>query len=121
MSTKPSEDQVFVRAAELFGVLSAPTRLKIISAVGRGEQNVSELLAVIETTQPNMSQHLSTLYRSGVLAKRRNGSQTFYRLRSERVAMLCRAMFTQAAIELKGDTEVGPSDRLLPVPRREEL
>lgn len=99
-------------------MLSAPTRLKIICAVSQGEQNVSELLAVIGTTQPNMSQHLNTLYRSGALAKRRNGSQTFYRLKSERVAMLCRAVFTQAAIELKGDTQVDPSDRLLPVPAR---
>ncbi len=113
MNRKSSEDQVFDSVAELFGVLSTPIRLKIISAVCNGEKNVSELLAEIETTQPNMSQHLSMLYRSGVLAKRREGTQMYYRLQSERVATLCRAVCTQVAIELDGDTPLDPADRLV--------
>ncbi len=32
----------------------------------------------ITTTQPNMSSHLNTLYKAGVLGKRRNGSHIFY-------------------------------------------
>jgi ArsR family transcriptional regulator len=115
---KSSEDQVFDSVAELFSVLSTPIRLKIISAVCQGEKNVSELLSVIDTTQPNMSQHLSMLYRSGVLAKRREGTQMYYRLQSERVATLCRAVCTQVAIELDGDEPVNPSDRLLPAMHR---
>jgi ArsR family transcriptional regulator len=93
-------DEVYQAAAELFGLLATPVRLKIISAVCHGEKNVSELLREIETTQPNMSQHLATLYRSGVLAKRREGTQIYYRLQSERVATLCRAVCTQVAMEL---------------------
>jgi ArsR family transcriptional regulator len=116
--TKSSEDQVFDSVAELFSVLSTPIRLKIISAVCQGEKNVSELLSVIDTTQPNMSQHLSMLYRSGVLAKRREGTQMYYRLQSERVATLCRAVCTQVAIELDGDEPVNPADRLLPAMHR---
>jgi DNA-binding transcriptional ArsR family regulator len=114
MSPKSSEDQVFDSVAELFSVLSTPIRLKIISAVCQGEKNVSELLAQIDTTQPNMSQHLSMLYRSGVLAKRRDGTQMYYRLQSERVATLCRAVCTQVAIELDSDAPVAPTDRLVP-------
>ena len=113
MNRKSSEDQVFDSVAELFGVLSTPIRLKIISAVCNGEKNVSELLAEIETTQPNMSQHLSMLYRSGVLAKRRKGTQMYYRLQSERVATLCRAVCTQVAMELGDDGVVPVADRLL--------
>jgi ArsR family transcriptional regulator len=118
MDEKKTEDQVFDSVAELFSVLSTPIRLKIISAVCQGEKNVSELLADINTTQPNMSQHLSTLYRSGVLAKRREGTQMYYRLQSERVATLCRAVCTQVAIELDGDENVKPSDRLVPAMHR---
>jgi ArsR family transcriptional regulator len=118
MDTRNTEDQVFDSVAELFGVLSTPIRLKIISAVCQGEKNVSELLAEIETTQPNMSQHLSMLYRSGVLAKRREGTQVYYRLQSERVATLCRAVCTQVAIELASDAPVDPTDRLLPATHR---
>ncbi len=116
--SKSSEDRVFDSVAELFAVLSTPIRLKIISAVCNGEKTVSELLAEIDTTQPNMSQHLSTLYRSGVLAKRRDGTQMYYRLQSERVATLCRAVCTQVAIELDGDEAVGAADRLVPLARR---
>ena len=111
-------DEVFDSVAELFSVLSTPIRLKIISAVCAGEKNVSELLAQIDTTQPNMSQHLSTLYRSGVLAKRRDGTQVYYRLQSERVATLCRAVCTQVAMELDGEAALPASERLLPAMRR---
>ncbi|KQV59553.1 ArsR family transcriptional regulator [Pelomonas sp. Root1217] len=113
MNAANEEDRVFESAAELFGVLATPIRLKIISAVCHGERNVSELLAQIATTQPNMSQHLSTLYRAGVLGRRREGTQVYYRLQSEKVAMLCRAVCTQLAMELDGDEAVPAEDRLL--------
>jgi ArsR family transcriptional regulator len=118
MADQSNEDQVFDSVAELFSVLSTPIRLKIISAVCSGEKSVSELLAVIDTTQPNMSQHLSTLYRCGVLAKRRAGTQVYYRLQSERVATLCRAVCNQVAIEIAGESHVDPSDRLVPAMHR---
>ncbi len=106
------KDRVFESAAELFGLLSTPVRLKIISAVCNGERNVSELLEQIETTQPNMSQHLATLYRAGVLSKRREGTQIFYRLQSERVAVLCRAVCTQIAVEQDEGGDMPASERL---------
>jgi DNA-binding transcriptional ArsR family regulator len=118
MQSKTTEDRVFDSVAELFAVLSTPIRLKIISAVCQGEKTVTELLGEIDTTQPNMSQHLSMLYRSGVLAKRRDGTQMFYRLQSERVATLCRAVCTQVAIELDADTKTDPSERLVPAMHR---
>ena len=113
MSNEREEDVVFESAAELFGLLSTPVRLKIISAVCNGERNVSDLLAQIDTTQPNMSQHLATLYRAGVLGRRREGTQIYYRLQSERVAMLCRAVCTQVAVELDSQTALPPEERLL--------
>ncbi len=85
-------DEVFELAAELFRILSTPMRLKIVSCLRDGEQNVSYLLSKIETTQPNMSQHLNTLYKSRVLGKRRDGVQILYRIVDERVADLCRAV-----------------------------
>lgn len=112
------QDRVFESAAELFSILATPVRLKIISAVCQEEKNVSQLLELIDTTQPNMSQHLGTLYRSGILAKRREGTQIYYRLQSERVATLCRAVCTQVAIELDSNEDVDTADRLLPASHR---
>jgi ArsR family transcriptional regulator len=92
-------DEVFETAAEIFRVMSAPMRLKIISSLCNGEKNVSELLEEIDTTQPNMSQHLNTLYQAGVIGRRREGVQVFYRIVNDRVVTLCRAICTQIAIE----------------------
>jgi ArsR family transcriptional regulator len=92
-------DEVFESAAEIFRAMAAPMRLKIISCLCNGEKNVTQLLEEIETTQPNMSQHLNTLYRAGVIGRRREGVQIFYRLVNDRVVTLCRAVCTQIAIE----------------------
>ncbi|WP_342620012.1 metalloregulator ArsR/SmtB family transcription factor [Rhodoferax sp. GW822-FHT02A01] len=112
MDESINQDRVFESAAELFALLSTPMRLKIISAVCEKEKNVSELLELIDTTQPNMSQHLATLHRKGVLSKRREGVQIYYKLQSERVAMLCRAVCTQVAIELDDAGSIDAADRL---------
>ena len=94
----PTEpDQVFELAAEVFRVMSAPMRLRIISSLCDAEKNVTELLSEIDTTQPNMSQHLGTLYQAGVLGKRRDGVQIYYRIIDERVSQLCRTVCLQIA------------------------
>jgi DNA-binding transcriptional ArsR family regulator len=92
-------DELFDKVAEVFRVMSAPMRLRIISALCNGEKNVSELLAEIDTTQPNMSQHLNTLYTAGVLGKRRDGVQIYYRITNDQVVSLCRTVCVQIAGE----------------------
>lgn len=94
---------MFERAAEVFRLMSAPMRLKIISALCHGEKNVGELLEAVPTTQPNMSQHLGVLYKAGVVGKRREGVQIYYYIADERVVTLCRAVCTQIAIEHPGE------------------
>lgn len=93
-------EEVFEKAAEMFRVMSAPMRLRIVSALCNGEKNVGELIAEVNTTQPNMSQHLNTLYQAGVLGKRRDGVQIYYRIINERVVTLCRAVCVQIASEM---------------------
>jgi len=114
MGRQDNPDAVFSTTAPQTRSVTSTGTGKIIGALCNSEKNVSQLLAEIDTTQPNMSQHLSTLYRAGVLGKRRDGTQIYYRLQSERVATLCRAVCTQVAIELEPNAELPPSDRLLP-------
>ncbi len=92
-------DEVFEKAAEMFAVLSTPIRLRIISELCQGEKNVGQLLDQIGVAQPNMSQHLNIMYRSGILGKRRQGAQMFYRIADETAVVVCRAMCTQVAID----------------------
>lgn len=101
-AAEAQQNEVFERAAELFGLLSTPIRLRIISELCNCEKNVGQLLGNIEVAQPNMSQHLNMLYRAGVVAKRRQGAQVFYRIADESVALVCRAVCTQVAGEMDG-------------------
>lgn len=93
--------QVFERAAELFGLLSTPVRLRIVSSLCEGEKNVTQLCGLISVAQPNISQHLTMLYRSGVVAKRRSGAQVFYRIADEFSGLVCRAVCSQVAGEAR--------------------
>jgi ArsR family transcriptional regulator len=92
-------DEMFDLAAETFRVMSAPMRLKIINCLCTEEKNVGQLLEEIDTTQPNMSQHLNTLFKAKILGRRREGVQIYYRIINERVVTLCRAVCTQIAID----------------------
>ena len=106
--------RVFELAAELFSVLSTPMRLRILSALCNQEKSVSQMLEEIDTTQPNLSQHLNVLYRCGVLAKRKQGTQVIYRVQSEQAVTLCRSVCTQIAIEMDSPSDVPTDQRLLP-------
>jgi DNA-binding transcriptional ArsR family regulator len=105
--------RVFELAAELFTLLGTPMRLRILNALCEGEQSVSQLLAKIDTTQPNLSQHLSVMYRSGVLTKRKEGTQVIYRVQSEKALTLCRSVCSQIAIEMDDAPLMPVSERLL--------
>jgi DNA-binding transcriptional ArsR family regulator len=115
-SAQVERGRVFELAAELFAVLATPMRLRVLSALCEREKSVNELLAEIDTTQPNLSQHLAVLYRTGVLAKRREGTQVIYRVQSEKAVALCRSVCTQIAIELDEPGALSPAESLSPRP-----
>ncbi|WP_298293378.1 metalloregulator ArsR/SmtB family transcription factor [Thiomonas sp.] len=105
-------DRVFDSAAELFGVLATPLRLRILNSICTGEKSVSDIMSAVDSTQPNVSQHLKVLYQAGVVAKRRVGNLVYYRVQSEKAVQLCRTVCTQIAIELDDPESVSQSDRL---------
>jgi len=90
-------DRVFDLAAEMFALLSTPTRLRILYALFEGEKNVGELLQRVGVSQPNMSQHLGALYRAGVLGRRRAGAQVFYRVANAQALLLCEVLSAEQA------------------------
>ncbi|MGA8010304.1 MAG: metalloregulator ArsR/SmtB family transcription factor [Thiomonas sp.] len=104
--------RVFDSAAELFGVLATPLRLRILNSICRGEMSVNEIMDSVASTQPNVSQHLKVLYQAGVVAKRRVGNLVYYRVQSEKAVQLCRTVCTQIAIELDDPESVSQTDRL---------
>lgn len=84
--------QVFERAAEVFGLLATPLRLRILSLLCCSEMNVDDLRAALGSAQPRMSQNLATLYRCGVLTRQRRGAHLFYGIHPLKGAWLCDAV-----------------------------
>lgn len=92
-------DRVFELTAETFRVMSSSTRLRIINQLCTGEKNVGQLLEAVQTMQPNMSQHLNILYKAGIVGRRRDGVQMYYRIVNPQVVALCRAVCGAVAAE----------------------
>jgi ArsR family transcriptional regulator len=77
--------------AETFRLLGDSTRLAMIQALLPGmEKNVGRLAAEAGCSQANTSKHLKQLTRAGILARRKEGLQVFYRLTNPVVARLWR-------------------------------
>ena len=110
----PEQLRVFDAAAALFAVLATPMRLQILSALCETEKSVSALLLEIDTTQPNLSQHLAVLFKTGVLTKRKDGTQVIYRVQSEKAVAICRSVCMQIAIELDEPEAVPEGQALRP-------
>lgn len=77
----------------LFALLSDRTRLRILYQLSRHDElHVGALCERLAQRQPAVSHHLSRLREAGVLEVRRDGKQRFYRLRSDRVGAVLRAV-----------------------------
>lgn len=78
--------------AAYFSVLSDPTRIRIMHALCDEEKTVSRIVREIDASQTNVSRHLGIMYRSGVLARRKEGNQVYYRAADADMVELCRAV-----------------------------
>src|SRR5436190_20217290 len=75
--------------AELFGVLSEPSRLRILQVLRTGEASVGDLVERCEIKQANMSKQLGILAASGVIGRRQEGNRVMYRIAMPLVFGLC--------------------------------
>ena len=74
-----SEEALELVAAR-FRVLAEPMRLKLLNALGDSEMNVTELVGATGSGQANVSKHLGILLKEGLVARRKEGLSTFYRV-----------------------------------------
>ena len=89
MRSKPLSPEALALVASLFRALSEPSRLRLVQALQSGERSVSELVAVSETTQSNVSKHLRVLQDVGLVARRQEGSTVYYRVADPLALALC--------------------------------
>jgi DNA-binding transcriptional ArsR family regulator len=79
------DEEVTRRAAEVFGLLSDPTRARIVYALALEELCVCDVAAVAGLSVSAASHQLKRLRDRGVVAYRKEGRLAFYRLSDERV------------------------------------
>jgi ArsR family transcriptional regulator len=77
------------KVAERFKVLSEPMRLKLLYALMDGEKSVSELVQETGGMQANVSKHLGLLLDDGVVGRRKQGTNSYYRISDESIFELC--------------------------------
>jgi DNA-binding transcriptional ArsR family regulator len=90
-------DQVFAVVARYFGMLSEPTRLKILHTICQDEQSVTAIVAATGATQTNVSRHLALMLAAGVVSRRRAGNVAYYRVAEQEVVNVCRTVCMQIA------------------------
>ena len=85
----PLPDEVVELIARQFRVLGEPVRIRLLERLRDGEATVAELTAVIGASQQNVSRHLGVLLQAGIVARRKQGTASLYRIADEAVFDLC--------------------------------
>ncbi len=75
--------------ARRFRLLAEPMRIRLFDRLRDGEATVHELADELETSQQNVSKHLTLLAEAGVLARRKDGNCVYYRIADTDVLALC--------------------------------
>lgn len=83
---------VFESMARYFSVLGEPTRLRILHTLCREEHCVNDIIRETGLAQANASRHLGLMYQAGLLSRRREGTQIFYKVADPLYVELCRTV-----------------------------
>ena len=94
--------ELFDEVSNFFFLLSEPTRLKILHSLCHGELPVGDIVSAIEATQANVSRQLNMLFRARILARRKEGTQVYYRIDDPATLEICQNVCTRVASSIMG-------------------
>jgi ArsR family transcriptional regulator, arsenate/arsenite/antimonite-responsive transcriptional repressor len=91
--------------AEILKALAHPVRVLIVEALQKGDQCVRELNRLARINQSNISRHLATLKKAGIVTDRRLGEKVIYHLQTPCIlrAFSCAAEVVQADSRRRSD------------------
>lgn len=95
--TPKQMESLFSAMAGYFGVLSEPTRLRIMYAVCTGEKTVSEVIELCGSSQANVSRHLAALHKAGILNRRKQGVTVCYSIADNQTVEMCQMVCSRLA------------------------
>lgn len=82
-------EQALDRVAQYFSALAEPSRLRILNYLREGEKNVGELAEACACSQANVSRHLSTLAKQGMVIREARGTTVYYQIADPAIYALC--------------------------------
>jgi ArsR family transcriptional regulator len=83
MESKPKLSPARYQArATIAKALAHPTRLMMLDVLADREWCVCDLTTLARLDQSTVSKHLAVLKQAGIIADRKEGTKTFYRLRA---------------------------------------
>jgi len=82
------DERTIVDLAEIFKVLSEPTRVRILQALSAEELCVCDIAAVVDTTPSAISHQLRILRTNRLVKSRKDGKMVYYSLDDEHVRNL---------------------------------
>ena len=92
MTRRPSSNlsaEAIALVAARFRMLGEPLRIRLLQALRDGEKTVSELVAAVASTQPNVSKHLRLLQDAGIVGRRQEGTSVYCFIADPTVFDLC--------------------------------
>ena len=90
--SKVLTEEAFQLIAGRFRVLAEPMRLRLLHALGDIEMSVSELVEATGAGQANVSKHLGIMLDAGLVGRRKEGLNVFYRVAEPSIFGMCEAV-----------------------------
>ena len=97
--------EIFELHANLLRALAHPRRLEIVQLLRDQSLNVSDIFAMLDLPQANISQHLTILRNAGVVTATRDGKQIFYTLAHPQIIESC-DLLRDVLVEQNKDHEI---------------
>lgn len=86
---RPLPEELVELIARRFRVIGEPMRIKLLDHLRFDEATVQELTRAVGASQQNVSKHLGVLHDAGIVARRKEGTQVYYRVVDAGVFELC--------------------------------
>jgi DNA-binding transcriptional ArsR family regulator len=98
--SKEQMAELFEEVSNVFFLLSEPTRLKILHSLCHGERAVNEIVTEIEASQANVSRQINMLFRAKILARRKEGTQVYYRIDDPATLGICQSVCARVSADI---------------------
>lgn len=109
----------FAHCADVFKALAHPRRLEIVYLLQNQSLTVSEIFAMLDLPQANVSQHLTILKDANIVSAQKTGKQMSYALVNKNIVKACDAIRDFLAEQFAGDehfaTSKNPLTDMLPL------